>query len=419
MARRRLLRFADSNNDGVAQFGELNDVFKKNIVPSKSGRVVDIILDETHPKFSQYGGWNSIGTIFFEELDSPSNSKEGIPQARPLFPQLKCLPLVNEIVLLFQLPDKNIGKNDISKTFYYLNPVSIWGSPHHNANPNVYQYANRKENSKDYQAVEAGSIPKTKKNEEGLNLNAPKNSGGEFIEKNNIKPIMPFSGDNILESRFGSSIRLGSTKKSKSLFRNNWSETGENGDPILILRNGQQPNSGIGYIPTVENINDDPSSIYMTSNQNIPISASSTNYTGISDSVTYPGSYNEPQIILNSDRLVLNSKRDSILLSSQKVINLAAIEDIGIASRKNITFEAENINFGGTKSSQPVIAGETFINDLRMVVKPLNSIATQLINLASAHPPLAEAANLLKERTQDLIDGIDGQIYTSKKVKVS
>ena len=273
--------------------------------------------------------------------------KNGKPQARPLFPQLKSLPLVNEIVLLFQLPDKNLGKNDISKIYYYLNPVSIWGSPHHNAYPNVYQYANKKEKEKDYQAIEAGSIPKTKENEEGLDLNAPKNSGGEFIEKKDIKPIMPFSGDNILESRFGSSIRLGSTKKSKSLFRNNWSEKGNNGDPILILRNGQPPNEGVGYIPTVENINDDPSSIYMTSNQNIPISSSSTNYTALSNSVTYPGSYNEPQIILNSDRLVLNSKKDSILLSSQKVINLAAIEDIGIASRKNITFEAENINFGG------------------------------------------------------------------------
>ena len=30
------------------------------------GRVTDIILNSSHPKFPKYGEWNSIGTIFFE-----------------------------------------------------------------------------------------------------------------------------------------------------------------------------------------------------------------------------------------------------------------------------------------------------------------------------------------------------------------
>ena len=30
------------------------------------GRVTDIILDSSHPKFKSYGEWNGIGTIFFE-----------------------------------------------------------------------------------------------------------------------------------------------------------------------------------------------------------------------------------------------------------------------------------------------------------------------------------------------------------------
>ena len=30
-----------------------------------SARVTDIILDENHPLFNEFGGWSSIGTIFY------------------------------------------------------------------------------------------------------------------------------------------------------------------------------------------------------------------------------------------------------------------------------------------------------------------------------------------------------------------
>jgi hypothetical protein len=183
---------------------------------------------------------------------------------------LKTPPLCNEIVLLFQLPDKNIGKNDTSTIYYYLNPISIWNNPHHNAYPNSYSNYNETP-KKDYQFIQAGIPFKSKQVSKGLDLNGPNSTGGDFIEKSNINPLMPFSGDNILESRFGSSIRLGSTINSNSLFRNEWSEYGKVGEPITIFRNGQSQNqSDTGFIPAVEKINEDLSSIYMTSTQNIP-----------------------------------------------------------------------------------------------------------------------------------------------------
>ncbi len=53
---------------------------------------------------------------------------------------------------------------------------------------------------------------------------------------------------------------------------------GTNGDPILIIRNGQGTQNEEGWVPTVEDINNDESSIYATSTQKIPLKASSTNY---------------------------------------------------------------------------------------------------------------------------------------------
>lgn len=41
------------------------DSLTQNIIPA---RVIDIILDDNHPSFSQLGGWNSIGTVFLKKL---------------------------------------------------------------------------------------------------------------------------------------------------------------------------------------------------------------------------------------------------------------------------------------------------------------------------------------------------------------
>ena len=93
-----------------------------------SVRVTDIILDETHPKFEQYGAWNGIGTILYDEIKPGPNVKNGEPFARPLFPNIKNYPVVNEIVVAFFLPNQNINSGIESKSYYYLPPVSIWNT---------------------------------------------------------------------------------------------------------------------------------------------------------------------------------------------------------------------------------------------------------------------------------------------------
>ena len=377
-------------------------------------RVIDIVLDETHPKFSQYGGWSGIGTINFEEVNHIEKNANQNPIAKPFFPQFKSPPLINEIVLLINLPDKDMGGNDTSQIYYYLNSISLWNHPHHNAYPNVYNYQKKPNKQKNYQEIENGVVNHISNKTKPLDLNGFNNTGGTFIEKSNIQPLIPFSGDNIIESRFGSSIRLGSTSKTNTLIRNNWSEYGNNGEPLIILKNGQPTSKdNAGFLPTVENINEDPSSIYITSTQNIPISASSLNFTAISNSQTptYPGSYSDnPQIIFNSTK-------DSILMSSPKVINLAAIGDIGIASRKSITLEADYINLGGANSSQPAIAGDTFLKQLKGLTTAIQSLASALNNDPKVAPTTQFAGNILNEQVKIFNNSYDQ--FTSKKVKIS
>ena len=62
-----------------------------------SARVTDIVLDETNKeKFEKYGGWNGIGTINWEPINTPASKNQVQPTARPFFPQFKNYPLAEE-----------------------------------------------------------------------------------------------------------------------------------------------------------------------------------------------------------------------------------------------------------------------------------------------------------------------------------
>ena len=60
-------------------------------------RVLDVVLNNNHPKFSEVGEWNGIGCLYFEPLDGNTVTST---YAYPIFPQIKMYPLVNEIILL-------------------------------------------------------------------------------------------------------------------------------------------------------------------------------------------------------------------------------------------------------------------------------------------------------------------------------
>ena len=346
-------------------------------------RVVDVILDETHPNFKELGEWNSIGTIKYELINFLPEETANTKIAKPLLANTKTFPLKNEIVFLIAFPNTNsLGNLTDNETYYYLTLVSLWNHPHHNAYPNPLNGNNISESQKkDYKSIEAGNVRRVTDNSTEINLNSTNNSGGKFVERINIHPILPFTGDNIFEGRFGNSIRLGSTIKSNSQYKNNWSTSGNEGDPIIIIRNGQPTNaSDEGWLPVVENINSDLSSIYFTSTQKLPINVSSTNYTGIRNDYipVFPQSYNLPQVVLNSSRLLLNSTTDSILLSSKKVISLSAIEDIGLSSRGNISLSSKGIRLGGSEANESLMMGDSFITQFNVLLDSLSLLCEAL-----------------------------------------
>jgi len=242
--------------------GAILNLTKSEIVER---RVADIILDINHPQAKRYGGYDAIGTIFFGSVegDETLNKPELLPVAKPLFSFLKYYPLLNEIVLIVKSLSKNIYTIEGAINNYYFPTINTWTHPHHNAMPILSQYQEDKNTSEDYKKTKAGIKRQVSDNKTDIPL------GEYFQEKLNIKPLLPYEGDSILEGRFGNSIRLGSTAKDAPK-KSPWSDIGENSDPIIVIRNGQDPEtSNEGWVPILENINKDASSIYLMDGQKI------------------------------------------------------------------------------------------------------------------------------------------------------
>lgn len=239
-----------------------------------SARVIDIILDNQHLEFDSLNGWNSIGVIKFRPVSVPfsENNPSLLNYAKPFFPNIKHYPLKNEIVFILSLPSSDSQNNNLS-SFYYIHDINIWNHPHHNALPDASNLDNIPANQKvDYQQSIIGNTRKVRDGSTEISL------GNTFEERSNIHPLLPFEGDFILEGRFGNSIRFGSTVKYSNI-SNEWSKgESKDGDPITIIRNGQPDYAtNTGWVPILEEINGDKSSMYITSTQQIPIKVASTN----------------------------------------------------------------------------------------------------------------------------------------------
>jgi hypothetical protein len=370
-----------------------------------SARVKSIILDETHPRFKELGEWNALGVIEFTSVTSPTNVEATPPTAAPIFTNNKGFPLLNEIVYILTLPDSGLGTSTNSTKLYYISPVSLWNHPHHNGFP-VIGNAVPPEQQKDYTQTAQGSVRRVTDSSSEINL------GHTFIERANIHPILPFEGDIIQEGRWGNSVRLGSTVPGK----NSWSTDGKSGDPITILRNGQPSDSSEeGWIPISEDVNKDLSSIYITSTQKIPIQVAARNQGAFKQPPIKQDTFNNAQILLNSDRIVLNAKNDSILASADKSIGLFANKEISLSGKSSITLDSTKVYLGSTNATEPLLKGEVtaellkgLISNMAEFVKVCEVLAVPVGDSTVPLQTLNAVSSELSQVLKNLLNQVDG-----------
>ena len=372
-----------------------------------SVRVISIVLDSSHPRWEEVGEYNGIGTIEYQLVNEP-NPQDILPLAKPFNTNERKYPLINEIVYLISLPNTSIGVFSSGKTQYYINTVGLWNHPHHNAfpsNPNTPP----PEQQKDYVETEAGNVRRVTDQSTEIDL------GNTFVERANIHPLQAYEGDVIYEGIWGNSIRFGSTVNGFT----NWSSVGKNGDPIILIRNGQGEQSNEGWITINEDINNDDSSIYLTSTQQIPLNTSTPSNLYKSYPSNPPTLYKEysgKQIILNSGRLIFNTNEDHILLSSNLSIGLSAVKGINIDTNGYFIANTPDIKLGGKDATEPLLKGDTTIELLSELVVQLTNL-TKLLQLVTptGGPGVSQGASALIPFLQTL----KVQLETTTKSKVS
>ena len=336
-----------------------------------------------------------VGEVLLQQASQPYKTRI---TASPINSNIKNYPLVNEVVLVVSGPTGKYSSNSSEVKYYYLTTLNLWNSPNTNPTPNPYTSIQPQSQTKTISEIELGSPNKSPK----IDTNSFK-PGTYFTEKSNIYPLYPFEGDVILEGRFGNSLRLGSTDISGSTSLNNWSNIPNNGDPITILRNGQDLSlTGSAQSLITEDINKDLSSIYLTSTQQLPLSASSTNeyfsYGEDAKPVTI-SQYQGSQIILNSGRLVFNTTKDHIMLSSQKSINLNALDSINIDTTGPIVLEGGQVLLGSKEATESVLLGDSTVDLLQNLISDLSSLlkimGAQIGNNGILLEPTATAARTI------------------------
>ena len=192
------------------------------------------------------------------------------------------------------------------------------------------------------------------------------------------------------------------------------------------MRNGQPLLSNPrGWIPITENINNDLSSLYLTSTQKIPINLSNTsNFNSFTKSPKLPSNYSQPQIILNSDKITINSKNDSILLTSQKSIGLISNESINMESL-NMVLHTDNIlKLGSKNANESVLLGNKTYDLLEKIIDSIINLSEVVSTLESFHQGINSSdasSQLISGNIIESLETIKSKILInikSNKVKV-
>lgn len=350
-------------------YSTLGGVKNQNTLSNKVGRVYHVITDE---RSSGYVDQSSIGTVYVLDYSAPNPNislteiqltdtelqQAGLTKVKPLSPQFNYIPLLDEFVLLFALPNPNSDESD-KLDLYYLNSINLWLNSHHNSQ-GVYN------------AID---------NEGGIKL-------GEYILPSSRVPnLLPLEGDFTLNSRWGSGIRFTGAPYSPLSPDTPWIESADisgSGNPMTLIVNGY--NAEDPLLPYIENIARDDSSIYLTSTQYIQTSSfnpssiidekpSSFNPAGKSfrNSDKYGGiieienngektQINQSQIIVSSNRITLNSAEDDIVMYSNTSIEMGANATIHLNGKENVYLNSKNVYLGKIKDNdlgnpEPVLLG--------------------------------------------------------------
>jgi hypothetical protein len=291
--------------------------------------------------------------------------------AIPLNISLLRVPIKGELVLLLKTIAATANVDSGNTTIYYIDVISLQNNVHNNALPTLTNIPKKssKNTGSDYNKTSSG-IPPSKSDD---------TVDPDFVEKSSFSNLQHYTGDVLVQSRHGASIRFSSILESYSKYKKlpDWSG-GNPGDPITVLRNTRSVGSPAEF--TNENVNTDDSTFILTSGQDIKITPASDIFKSATkyDLTAWKNERfgKKSLALLTSDRVLINAKTSELLLFSGKGVSISSKGSVTIDSKEIVSINANKIELG-TEAKEPVPLGTELKNWLSSLI---DDIGTVVIN---------------------------------------
>ena len=276
--------------------------------------VIDVITNDRHPKYNVNA--DNIGAIEFKALTSGLHlSNNNLPLAFPLDSNVRKYPLINEIVLIYSI----LG------AYYYTVPLNTMNKSTMNYIPGLASELTNAttDSSQNIQDANQGIPQRINRESVGTTNNDPL-PGRYYQESDTVRKLRHGEGDLVIEGRAGHSLRFGIHQANLS--------------PNVLIRAGQSPAPNPNPKAVVdEDINRDLSSIWIVTNQTVPLQyATQGNGTIHMRSIMdAPRELSGNQIIANSNRIVLNAKTDRIMGFSNGGIHWTTNRDFTVDTNRD------------------------------------------------------------------------------------
>jgi len=379
---------------------------------------------------------HSAGTIQFRPLQDGSvidAPNKHLQYARPVNQLFVTVPVIGEYVYIINGPHgtsnrpDQLGK-DVCRHFY-MTPISIRGDINHNVSSDnwnvLLSHSPMEGDAENYESNSDTPPPDTDEDiRKSLGNDFHRNSTyEEGVESTLVMSPTIFEGDVLLNGRFGQSIRMSTTISEGA--SETWRGTANLEldppylKPITIIRNGLPEGTEDRY---VDNLETDPSAIYLTNGQFIPELKNLTPF-GNSRGMDIGELFEHGnlgagvnQCIIRADRIMSIARRE-IYAWSELGISLATRGTVSIDAGPLCIIDGSQINLGTGAGSN------TDDRDLTYAVRgeQLQRVLLEIINAFSTTTVVAGGVtgNLiplpsLSQMYSDIVDGQETGLFSKK-----
>ena len=234
--------------------------------------------------------------------------------------------------------------------------------------------------------------------------------GKYFNPPSRVRKLYMREGDTIIQGRFGNSIRLGSNQfQSGSLDKRNLTESPNVKIVAGGFTNGPIYNESLVSDISSEVTSEEKSSVYLTTDEYVPYED-----VGVKSTFDNNPTYFKPQVIIQSDRIVFNSKGDN------GGIGIYSRDNVEIKSADKVEIDSPTIDIGSNSLVPAVLGNDDFVGFITILANQvIVSMETQRTALLTASQGNETPPSLkLKDEIKRLEEVRDNKLYLSKKINV-